>query len=313
MMNAMLGQFVSSGQVGELVAQARGSAAPWLLFDNSAFCDGYNARPFLVRHRLAEHPLFELAALARLCRRLPADQVHYRHGVIPADAHFDSSLQRYRGELTLDDVVDRLEERQAYIAVYNAERDPEYRPAIEGLLGEIAMHSEPLEPGMNWYSTYLFITARDSVTPYHMDREMNFLLQIRGTKSVKLWDPRDPEIMTPAEKDKLLTERGEPRPTYKPAFERKAMVFDLEPGLGVHHPFIAPHLVTTGKQLSISLAITFRTHRSDVWTDAHCFNHQLRRRLGVAPVDVGSIGALDVAKAGLVRMGRQARRWLQPR
>jgi len=91
------------------------------------------------------------------------------------------------------------------------------------------------------------------------------------------------------------------------------MVFELEPGLGVHHPFIAPHLVTTGKQLSISLAITFRTRRSDVWTDAHCFNHRLRRRLGVAPIGVGNLAVLDAARAGLVRMGRQARRWLHPR
>ena len=184
---------------------------------------------------------------------------------------------------------------------------------IEGLLGEIALHTEPIEPGMNWYSTYLFITAHDSVTPYHMDREMNFLLQIRGTKSVKLWDPHDPEIMTAAEKDKLMTERDEPLPTYKPAFERKAMVFDLEPGLGVHHPFIAPHLVTTGRQLSISLAITFRTRRSDMWTDAHRFNHRLRSRLGIAPVDVGNVGVLDAARAGLIRVTRQARRWLHPR
>jgi len=27
------------------------------------------------------------------------------------------------------------------------------------------------------------------ITPYQMDREMNFLLQIRGTKTVPLWDP----------------------------------------------------------------------------------------------------------------------------
>src|SRR5213078_1776903 len=268
----MLGQFVSSSKVGGLVAQARRSSEPWLLFDEREFRAGYNERPFVVTHRLADHPRFALGALGALCRRLPAEQVPYRFGVVPVDAHFDSSLERYRGQLTLDDAIDHLEDRQAYIAVYNAETDPEYRPVIEGLLGEIAAHTEPIEPGLNWYSTYIFITAHDSVTPYHMDREMNFLLQIRGTKTVKLWDPRDPEIMTPAEKDQLLAQRHEPRPTYKPSFERKAMTFELAPGLGVHHPFIAPHLVTTGKQLSISLAITFRTQRSDVWTDAHCFN-----------------------------------------
>jgi hypothetical protein len=309
---SMLGRFVSSTKVGELVTRSRRGAAPWLAFDEHEFRTGYNDHPFLVRHRLADHPLFRFDALAALCRRLPREQVPYRFGVVPADAEFDSSLERFRGQLTLDDAIEHMEARQAYIAIYNAETDPEYQPVIEGLLGEIAAHTERIEPGLNWYSTYVFITARDSVTPYHMDREMNFLLQIRGAKTVKLWDPRDPEIMTPAQKDQLLAQRREPRPTYKQAFERKAMTFELAPGLGVHHPFIAPHLVTTGKQLSISLAITFRTHRSDVWTDAHQFNHRLRRRLGVAPGAVGNLGVVDATKAGIIRLSRQARRLLRP-
>jgi Cupin-like domain len=308
----MLGQSVSAAKISGLVNETRQSSASWLLIDESDFHIGYNERPFLVRHRLTEHPMFEFGALAALCRRLPAEQVRYRFGVVPADAEFDTSLHRFRGQLTLDDAIERIEEEQAYIAIYNAETDPAYRPVIEGLLGEIAAKTEPIEPGMNWYSTYIFISARDSVSPYHMDREMNFLLQVRGTKTVKLWDPRDPEIMTPAQKDQLLADRDEPRPTYNPAFERKAMTFALAPGLGVHHPFIAPHLVTTGRELSISLAITFRTHRSDVLTDAHRFNHGLRSRLGVAPVAVGSLDLVDATKASILRLSRQARRLLRP-
>jgi hypothetical protein len=202
--------------------------------------------------------------------------------------------------------------RQAYIAIYNAETDAEYRPVIESLLGEIAGHTEPIEPGLNWYSTYIFITARDSVTPYHMDREMNFLLQIRGTKTVKLWDPYDDDVMSPVVKDQLLADRNEPRPTYKPSFEHKAMTFELAPGLGVHHPFIAPHLIKTGRELSISLAITFRTQRSDIWTDAHRFNHLLRKRLGLPTGAVGRLAALDAAKAHLLRLSRHARKLLRP-
>lgn len=312
MLAIMLGRFVSARKISDLVTESRRSPAPWLFFEEHDFRIGYNKRPFLVRHRLTEHPLFEFGALAALCRRLPGEQVPYRFGVVPADAEFDTSLERYRGQLTLDAALEHTEEKQAYIAIYNAETDPEYRPVIEGLLGEIAAKTEPIEPGLNWYSTYIFITARDSVTPYHMDREMNFLLQIRGAKTVKLWDPRDPEIMTPAQKDQLLAQHDEPRPTYKPSFERKAMTFELTPGLGVHHPFIAPHLVKTGKQLSISLAITFRTHRSDMWTDAHHFNHRLRGRLGVAPGAVGSLDAIDATKAGILRLGRQVRRLRHP-
>jgi hypothetical protein len=301
----MLGRFVSSSHVSELVARSQRQPSPWLLFDPHEFATAYNARPFAVKHRLAAHPLFELDPLAALCRRLPREQVHYRFGVVPPDTEFDSSLHRYRGDLTLDDAIDHLESKQAYIAIYNAETDSQYGPVIEGLLGEIAGQTERVEPGLNWYSTYIFISARDSVTPYHMDREMNFPLQIRGTKTVQLWDPHDDEIMSPAQRDRLLAERGEPRPTYDPAFQRKAMTFELAPGLGVHHPFIAPHLVRTGRELSISLAITFRTRRSDVWTDAHRFNHLIRKRLPIPLVPVGRLGLIDTTKAAVVRLSRR--------
>jgi len=140
---------------------------------------------------------------------------------------------------------------------------------------------------------------------------MNFLLQIRGRKTVKLWDPHDDEIMSAVDKDLLLAARDEPRPAYKPSFDAKAMTFELAPGLGVHHPFIAPHLVKTGRELSISLAITFRTRRSDIWTDAHRFNHLLRTRLGLAPLPVGRLPALDATKARLLRLSRHARQLLR--
>jgi hypothetical protein len=310
----MLGQFLGPTKVAELAAQARRSAAPCLLLDDRDFQSSYNERPFLVRHRLAEHPRFQFDSLAALCRRLPRDQVRYRFGVVPVDAEFNSSIERFRGDLTLEDALDHMEEKQAYIAVYNPETDAEYAPVIEGLLGELAARTEPIEPGLNWFSTYIFVSAKESITPYHMDREMNFLLQIRGTKQVKLWDGRrDDDIMTPSQRDRMLTERHEPRPPYQPSFEAKAMLFDLAPGLGVHHPFIAPHLVTTGPELSISLAITFRTDRSDLWTDAHRFSHRLRGRVGTGLGVVGRSPFLDATKAGLVRLGRRAKRVLRRR
>lgn len=92
---------------------------------------------------------------------------------------------------------------------------------------------------------------------------MNFLLQIRGRKTAQLGDPNDDQVMSPAECDHLFSHDEDARPTYRPALDALAMSFELEPGLGVHHPFIAPHLVRTGPQPSVSLAVTFRTPRSD--------------------------------------------------
>src|ERR1041384_7694968 len=130
MVDVMLGQQVSATKLNNLVTETRLAPAPWLLLDEHDFNIGYNERPFLVRHRLTEPPLFRFDALAALCRRLPREQVPYRFGVVPADTEFDTSLERFRGQLTLDDAIEHIEEKQAYIAIYNAETDPEYRPVI---------------------------------------------------------------------------------------------------------------------------------------------------------------------------------------
>ena len=284
----MLGEFVSRAQSATLAAQGRGRSQPLLEFDSETVRSDYNLQPFLLRHHLAEHAdFFSLPALFALCRRMPRDQVQYRVGAIPGDANFDSSYERYGQGLSFDQVLEQFEESRAYICIYNPERDPVYRPVLERLLAEIAAAIEHVDPVITWYSTYFFLSTRDSVTPYHMDREMNFLLQVLGEKLVNLWNPRDDEIMSAAEKDRLLSAFESRRPVYKPSFEAKAMRYELRPGLGVHHPFIAPHRVHTGSDLSISLAFTFRTRTSDRWTSAHAFNHVLRR-CGLSPAEVGN-------------------------
>jgi hypothetical protein len=281
-------------------------APHWLDLKPGEFESSYNRRPFVVRHRLADDPHFSLESLVRLARRVPRNKVLFRTGIVPIDTDFDLSGQAYRKSLTLEDALDRMEEVQSYVVLNNPEYDAEYRPVIEGILGEIALCSDHVDPYMNWYSTYVFISAHDSVTPYHMDREMNFLLQVRGTKTVRLWDPFDDVVMTPAQKDELLSHASDVRPQYHEGLASRAMLFDLKPGLGVHHPFIAPHLVHTGKALSISLAVTFRTLRSDVWRDAHRMNYSLRH-WGLRPTPVGKNYALDLTKAGAVRTVRAVR------
>jgi hypothetical protein len=304
----MVGQFISPAGYADILGRARAKEMPLLALAPETLRTDYNRKPFLVGHDLLEVSLFDLDALFALCRRLPAEQILYRVGKIPGDTPLDSSYDDYKQGLTLEDVLQHFEERQAYICINNPERDATYQPLIEGLLGEIAAQTDPLDPIMSWYSSYIFISARDSVTPYHMDREMNFLLQIRGHKTVYLWDQDDDEIMSSEEKDRLLSRIGD-RPTYQPSFESKALAFQLRPGTGVHHPFIAPHRVHTGAELSVSLALTYRTRQSDMWTDAHRFNARMRG-LGLRPAPVGRHAWLDRAKCCLARAGQRVHRML---
>jgi Cupin-like domain len=310
----MLGSIVTSGRYVDMLRAARSATNPWLTLDPAVVARDYNRMPFLMQHRLAGHPAFTLEALSALCQRLPTGNVLCRSGVVPKDTHFDTSLPRFRADLSVAEAFEQLEAKQLYIAVYNPERDPEYKVIIEGLLGEIAAATDPIEHAINWYSTYIFVSAHDSLTPYHMDREMNFLMQVRGRKTVRLWDPQDDAVMTPAERDHLFATTADARPTYRPELDALAHRFELEPGFGVHHPFIAPHLVYTGPELSISLAITFRTPRSDMWSDAYRFNERLMRRIGLSAGRVGESESLDRTKALAINAAKRFKRAvLKPR
>ena len=39
----------------------------------------------------------------------------------------------------------------------------------------------------------IFVSSPGAVTPFHMDHEHNFILQIRGNKKLYTWDPMDPQ------------------------------------------------------------------------------------------------------------------------
>src|SRR5262245_10682426 len=143
----MLGTTLSPERYRQIVADAARSTTRWMQLEPAAFRHSYNREPFLISHRLAEAEHFQLEKLKALCRRLPRNYVKHRFGVVPIDTDFDESLgTRYRESLTLDDALDQMEERQAYVVVNNPEDDREYRPVIEGILGELARCTDRLDP-----------------------------------------------------------------------------------------------------------------------------------------------------------------------
>ena len=305
----MLGEALTPTRLADRIAQGRATAAPMIDLAPADMAREYNRRPFRCTHRLADEPQMAFGALIDLARRLPTGQVRFRHGAIPGDADFDESYRRHGKGLTLDAVLDDFEGLRAYACLYNPERDAEFRPLTDRLLADVAVACAEVGDAVTWYSSYVFLSTEASVTPYHMDREMNFLLQVQGCKDDWLWDPNDPAVLTEAQKDALLAYDGS-RPPYDAAIESRAQRFELRPGTGIHHPFIAPHRVHTQDTLSVSLAFTFRTDRSDRATAIHRFNQRLRR-IGMQPAPVGEHTTRDALKAGSIGLARRGRRLVQ--
>src|SRR6266571_8432328 len=167
--------------LGDLGAGEAAVAGRFLEIDPETFRTHFNRKPFLFRHHLSDHPLFRLSNLAELARTLPPSIVEYNAGKIPVSLP-DQDKTPYTG-LSAEETVRRIEECSSWMVLKRAEADPEGLEVLNQCLDEIEPLSELIEPGMCEREAAIFVTSPGSVTPYHMDKEINFLLQIRGSKN----------------------------------------------------------------------------------------------------------------------------------
>ncbi|MDQ6674581.1 MAG: cupin-like domain-containing protein [Chloroflexota bacterium] len=266
----------------------------------------YNRRPFLFRHRLAEHPLMQLDSLVKLANRLPSEQVLHCKGRTSFAIDFDAALKQGGHSLSVEGVLRDMENMDAYVMIRHAEKDPPYGDLAREALDSVRPLVERLDPGVVFEAADIFIASPGAITPYHMDREMNFLCQIRGTKEVNLWDQEDASILAEHQIDQLFGRPGLPKPGYKPEYAGKAMRFTLSNGVGIHQPLLAPHAVQNGSELSIAIAITYRSKACHRRIMLHKANYALRK-LGLHPRPHGQSPLIDNLKITVYRVLVQAR------
>jgi len=280
-----------------------GSGTPLGPIDPQRFTTCFNRRPFVIRHRLAGHPLFALPRLIELARRLPADRVEYNAGDVPVSL---DPRDTPRTGLSVEETIRRIEECRSWMVLKNVEHDADYRALLDACLDQLRPYTEPLAPGMSGREGFVFISSPGSVTPYHIDPENNFLLQIRGTKRVSVFDSRDRQVISEPALEAFFGGANR-NLVYRDAYQPRATVFELAPGDAVHVPVAAPHWVENGPEVSLSFSITFRTADSDRLEILYRMNHRLRR-WKLPPAPVGQSPALDHAKYVLFRAVRGVRR-----
>jgi hypothetical protein len=284
-------------------APAAATGPPLAPIDPARFAAAFNRRPFLIRHQLAGHPLFALPRLVELARRLPADRVEYNAGDVPISL---DPRDTPRTGLSVEETIRRIEACRSWMVLKNVEHDPDYRALLDACLDQLRPHTEPLAPGMSGREAFVFISSPDSVTPYHVDPENNFLLQIRGTKRISVFDRHDRQVVSEPELEAFFG--GASRNlVYREAYQERATVLELSPGDAVHVPVAAPHWVKNGPRVSISFSITFRTADSDRREILYRINHRLRR-WKLRPAPIGRSPVADDAKYLVFRALRGARR-----
>jgi hypothetical protein len=241
--------------------------------DPTEFRAKFSRVPFLVTHELCDHPLFDLRRLMELARTLPEKLIEYNAGELPVNQ--DPKLTPRNG-LSIEETIERIQSCKSWMVLKHVQNNPEYRALLEECLAIVRPHSEPIAPGMRHPQAFIFLTSPGSVTPYHMDPEHNFLLQVRGGKTIHLFDGRDPSIVSAEDLEKFYGANTR-HMTLAPENRDRAWVFDLQPGFGLHFPVCYPHYVSNGDDVSISFSITFRTPDLERRRVIHAANHRIRQ------------------------------------
>jgi hypothetical protein len=248
-------------------------------------------QPFTIRHHLVGHPLFALDRLVELARSLPPANVEYNAGDLPLTV--DPAVTPQNG-LSIEETIRRIEDCGSWMVLKFVESDPAYRELLDRCVDEVLDLCDPPLPGVSQRYAFIFISSPNAVTPFHIDPEHNFLLQIRGSKKMAVFPVAQPVI---SERDLERFYSGAHRNlVFDERYQERATVFSLTPGVGLHVPVTAPHWVRNGDQVSVSFSITFRSELSESREAVYKLNHRLRR-MHVAPTPYGARPRVDAAKA----------------
>jgi hypothetical protein len=272
---------------------------------NETFKSSFDTRPFEFHHSLTEsHPLFNLSAIRRLLDVPSIRQfIAYDAGDIRVDQRWDSIPPE---KPPIEEVYENISRSGAWIMIRFVHRIPEYKAILDECLDEVhRLSGREVSQDEKSREAILFITSPNRVTPYHIDRECNFLMQVAGEKTINVFDRNDKEVVTEQELETYWSKDNNAG-VYKPQFQDRAFVRTMRPGTGVHIPVNFPHWLQNGNNVSISFSISYQYKD---WTRKNVYqaNYYLRK-LGLNPTPPGQSPALDTTKRIVIEALHRTRR-----
>ncbi len=242
----------------------------------------FERAPFMVSHTLCDHPLLQLPRLVALAVALPASAVEFNNANIPLSQEY---LKTPKNGLSIAETLHQIEHCRSWMVLKNVESDPAYRQLLLDCLTPLQPYTEPIAPGMCLPEAFIFISSPHAVTPFHCDPEHNFLLQIRGTKQMAVFDREDSHVITQVQLEDKANGAHRNLP-FNDDMHCRETLFQLAPGTGLHVPMHCPHWVRVDDAVSISFSVTFRSRLTARREGVLRMNSRLRQ-LGGTPARPG--------------------------
>jgi hypothetical protein len=292
-----------------------------LLLEEDLFTAHFDRQPFKIKHSLVNHPLLQLPRLVELAKSLNKPILYFKgsHGinqVQTADGNIGSKRtfldrQLARPELSAAQTIAQIESAQAWMQIRDVGTDPEYAQLLDSIIREFREPAERVAPGLSAPRADIFVSSPGATTPFHLDEEHNFLLQIRGSKKLSIADGFNEKVLSRENLRLYFKGNGELAP-YAEHLEQVAAHVDLHPGEGVHIPPCHPHWVQNGNNVSISLGILWYSDVTARRRHLYRVNDWLERA-GLRPATPGESQVRDTVKALPLTVRRWLRRQIQHR
>jgi len=251
-------------------------------------------------HALSEHPLLQTGALVELGRRQQERKLVRTHSAdATAGTSFADAPNLHPNKQDAAATLAGIADAKAWMSLLNVQADPIYRAFIDEVLDSVKPVTEVRDPGMCYRAGWIFVSSPNTITPFHMDHEHNFIMQIRGTKRLYTWDPFDRTVVSERAQELFHDKHSRELVTWSEDWRARARILDLVPGQGGYMPSTAPHMVENGPEPSITISFTYYTDSTRQRELLYRGNAGLRR-LGIEPTPVGSSGTRDRAKLAVL-------------
>jgi len=280
------------------------------IFDagNPGFKKDFDEKPFQFKHCFtADHPMFSLPRIRQILDHdVLKHHAYYDHGPIVINQVWKNLPER---KLTSKEVFDNIDTASGWMMLRHLELDPEYNELLQQSLEEVKqLTGRAIDEDKKSQEAIIFFTSPNRITAYHIDRECNLLMQVKGNKEMNIFDRNDRDV-TPETELETFWSKDNNAGKYKPEFQDRAFVYQMTPGTGVHIPVNSPHWLKTPNNMSISFSISYQykdTRRKHVYQA----NYYLRR-MGLNPTPPGKSALLDNTKRAVVSAGFAAKNLLK--
>lgn len=257
-----------------------------------------------VRHRLCDHPLLQMDQLIGLGKRLEVvgETVSFNSDVT-ADADFDTASRTHPNPQKAAPTLRDIANAKAWMLLRHVQADPVYCGLVDSVLDEIKPQIERNDPGMCFRAGWIFVQSPHTVTPFHIDKNHVLVLQVRGEKTLYVWDADDVEVVSDRARDRFHTNHQLDLAPWNETFRARAHVFHLRAGDGVYMPLTSPHMAEMGDEPSVAISFSYNTDASRRNTSLHRLRERTRRS-GIKLPPVARHSALDAAcYAGVRALG----------